>query len=352
MKHRLKMWLREAWARLLYHTGLHALVNRVMPVRLTILAGHCVAPCEGEEVLPGDMKIGAESLRRLLGWLAARYETCTVADGVERLRSRSGGRSLVALSMDDGYRDNYEVLAPLLAEMGIPATIYLETRPLDERRPNWNHKLFWLLSRMPVGELVRRYGELCREPAGLEGALGGGEGKAAYLFKRALKYEVDRDDRDRTLDLLFRELGGEEEALCRALHLSWEQARELAELGFEMGGHTRSHPVLARLDADELDREIAESTASLRRELGERALRSFAYPYGRRWDVSEEAVERVRAAGYRNATTTHAGVNRPDSDPLRLHRLMIHDGSRLHLIAAEACGGFELLRRIGVDLSE
>ena len=46
MKHRLKMWLREAWARLLYHTGLHALVNRVMPVRLTILAGHCVAPCD------------------------------------------------------------------------------------------------------------------------------------------------------------------------------------------------------------------------------------------------------------------------------------------------------------------
>ena len=41
-KHRVKLFVREAWARALFHTGAHALVNAIMPRRLTILAGHCV----------------------------------------------------------------------------------------------------------------------------------------------------------------------------------------------------------------------------------------------------------------------------------------------------------------------
>ena len=52
------------------------------------------------------------------------------------------------------------------------------------------------------------------------------------------------------------------------------------------------------------------------------------------------------------ATTTHAGTNTPGSCPHRLARWMIDEATPLHLMAAEACGGFELLRRLGLDLSE
>jgi hypothetical protein len=37
---------------------------------------------------------------------------------------------------------------------------------------------------------------------------------------------------------------------------------------------------------------------------------------------------------------------------MELRRIMIDEDARLHLIVAEACGGFELLRRAGLDLSE
>ena len=43
MKHALKGWLREAWARGLVHLGLWRLVDRLMPRRMLVLAGHCVA---------------------------------------------------------------------------------------------------------------------------------------------------------------------------------------------------------------------------------------------------------------------------------------------------------------------
>ena len=60
----------------------------------------------------------------------------------------------------------------------------------------------------------------------------------------------------------------------------------------------------------------------------------------------------MRAAGFASATTTHAGTNGRGSDPYELKRIMIDEDAELHLIAAEACGGFDLLRKIGIDLSD
>ena len=56
--------------------------------------------------------------------------------------------------------------------------------------------------------------------------------------------------------------------------------------------------------------------------------------------------------GFTVAVNTHAGTNDGGSDPYQLRRLPIDDSSELHLLVAEACGGFDLLRRVGLDLSE
>jgi peptidoglycan/xylan/chitin deacetylase (PgdA/CDA1 family) len=79
---------------------------------------------------------------------------------------------------------------------------------------------------------------------------------------------------------------------------------------------------------------------------------SFAYPWGRRWDYNKDTAAIVSKSGFENAVTMHAGVNLPDSRATELKRLAIADDARLHLLATEACGGFELLRKFGVNLSE
>jgi hypothetical protein len=50
--------------------------------------------------------------------------------------------------------------------------------------------------------------------------------------------------------------------------------------------------------------------------------------------------------------TTHAGTNTRATDPLRLRRWPIEEHTPLHVPGAEAAGGFELQRRIGLDLVE
>lgn len=347
------MIVREVYARLLFHTGLHALVNALMPRRLTILAGHCVSPSPSSEHLPAEMKIDVAKLESILRWFRQRYRVCTIGEGVQELR-HGRGRSLIALSMDDGYRDNHRVMQPMLQKLGVGATVFLESRALDERRVNWSHKFFWILTKLSIAEFVQRYGELCRDQRAYHAAnqyVTEGREDPVYQFKRILKYETDPHDRDRVVDLVFAEQGGDEARLADLLYVTWEEARAMQAAGIELGGHTVSHAILSKLAPDEAEREIREGRESLERNLG-REIQTFAYPWGRRWDFDEAAERAVTRAGFQTAVTMHAGTNRPDTPPTRLHRLAIDENAKLHLLVAEACGGFALAAKLRLKLSE
>ncbi len=351
LKHKLKRILRECWARLLTHSGLHLLVDRLMPRRMLILGGHCVEHAECNASLPSDMKISRARLAAILARLGRRYDLTTVGAGLQSLGS-GRGRSLVALTMDDGYRDNVQVLLPLLEELGASATIFIESAALDERRVNWTHKYFWLLDRMEPGVFAAEFAASCTdEPLGAQLVQAAGGERATYQMKRALKYDADQEQRDRVLDELFVARGGDEGALCERLYLTWEDARVLHGAGIEIGGHTVTHPVLAGLDPERQAAELVGSRQALERGLGVQ-VRAMAYPFGRRWDFDDNAVVAVAAAGYTCSVTTHAGTVGPDSDPFQLKRWMVVEGTGMHLLVAEACGGFDLLRRLGLDLSE
>jgi peptidoglycan/xylan/chitin deacetylase (PgdA/CDA1 family) len=350
-KHALKLFLRRIYARALFFTGLHAVVNRLMPRRMTILFGHCVDEPAINGFLPADMKIRAERLERILAWLARRYDMVTIGEGLERLERAGRGRSLVALSMDDGYRDNRTALPAILARTGARATVFLATGPVSGGGVDWSHKLFWMLARgEPIELLARRYLDLTADEqarAGLRRALEGG-GDHVHAVKRVLKYDADPDERERVIDALFRAGGGDEAELRGALYMTWDDARALLAGGIEFGGHTMSHHVLSTLPAARQAAEIRGCTEALERELGVRP-RVFAYPFGRRWDYDAASKAAVRDAGYAAAVNTHAGTNARRG--LELARLALGDGSDLALLAAEACGGFDLLRRVGIDLS-
>lgn len=351
-KHRLKLALRDLYARTLYHTGLHRVVDRLMPPRLTILAGHCVTHASNAH-LPPDMVVAPERMREMLTWFSRRYRLVTVSEGWERVRTGKVRGGSLALSMDDGYKDNALAMQPLLAEQRWPATVYVETDVLDERRVNWSHKYFWCVAQRSEEAFARAYAEGCREPevrASLESALEDGS-RLGYRVKRVLKYDADPADRARVTDDIFRAWGGQESALCESLFMTWDDVAALAAAGLEIGAHTRSHPVLSRLGADEQRAEIGGSAESIERTLGRRP-RSFAYPFGRRWDVDPHSSVAAGEARFETAVSSHSGTNEAGADVHALKRVCIDNDFRMHLLATEVCGGFELLRRLGLDWSE
>ena len=99
--------------------------------------------------------------------------------------------------------------------------------------------------------------------------------------------------------------------------MSWEDIRALDAAGMEIGGHTRTHPILTKIahDNNKLDYEISEPKRIIEQQLGHPII-SFAYPFGAKNEAVEVAVAR---AGYMTARTTISGVW---NDPL--HRLEFH----------------------------
>jgi peptidoglycan/xylan/chitin deacetylase (PgdA/CDA1 family) len=80
-------------------------------------------------------------------------------------------------------------------------------------------------------------------------------------------------------------------------NMSVTDLRELANAGFEIGGHTVNHPILTDIDSGSVRREVGDCKRSLEAILG-REVSSFAYPRGR---FNAEVVSEVRKAGFRCA---------------------------------------------------
>lgn len=112
--------------------------------------------------------------------------------------------------------------------------------------------------------------------------------------------------------------------------MTWEQIKEMDNAGMEIGGHSRTHPILTRIMTDEeLDKEILGGKEILEAHLGH-SINVFAYPFG---ETDERVIAAVRRAGYMLARTIRSGVwNDPD------HRLEFHG-----TLASDTFSDFERL---------
>lgn len=98
--------------------------------------------------------------------------------------------------------------------------------------------------------------------------------------------------------------------------MSKDQVRALHEAGFEIGGHTRTHPHLTECDDPALESEIAGNRDDVASITGSPP-RTFAYPYG---DHDDRVVEAVRRAGYAGACTITLPGRKMRRDPYRVER--------------------------------
>jgi len=101
--------------------------------------------------------------------------------------------------------------------------------------------------------------------------------------------------------------------------MDWPALRALQSNGWEISGHTKTHPRMAELNDPEAILELTESKAKMEAELGT-PVRTFCYPFG---SVGERSPRLVRGAGFVAACTTKSGIARSASDPFLLPRVKI-----------------------------
>jgi len=102
--------------------------------------------------------------------------------------------------------------------------------------------------------------------------------------------------------------------------MGWDSIRTLADLGFECGAHSMTHPRLARLSPDEQDRELGDSRRTIEDQIG-RAVRHVAYPFGSFNAAVRDAADRC---GYLTGCTVAPGIATLADDPLTLDRIPVN----------------------------
>jgi peptidoglycan/xylan/chitin deacetylase (PgdA/CDA1 family) len=275
---------------------------------LSILIYHRVLP-EPDPLVPE--LVCASEFEWQIGVLDRWFRVLPLGEAVARLRAGTLPPRAACVTFDDGYADNATVALPILRRRGVPATFFVATAFLDGGR----------MFNDGVIETVRR----ARGETLDGGSAGLGRLPIATLAQRraaidrligALKYlPVSR--RQACVDALAAACGS---TLPDDLMMTSDQVRELRAGGMEIGGHTRTHPILAGLEPEQARREIEEGRRRVEAIIGE-PVRLFAYPNGKpRQDYRREDVAAVRDLGFDAAVSTAWGVSSPRSDVFQLPR--------------------------------
>ncbi len=320
----------------LYFSGTPLFASRAMKGMGTILMLHRVREPDDTDFAPNRiLEITPAFLEAVLHHVHERGMVCvTLDEAVKRIATGDTSERFVTFTLDDGYKDNFTVAAPIFNRYRIPFTVYLATD-----LPDGTAELWWVV----LERVIASANEMrVRFPSGDETFVtrSSSDKNAAWnaiywqlrgLGETALRAEVQR---------LASEHGVNIQSVTRELAMSWSDLRNLATQPYaSIEAHTASHVALAHMSAEDARADIARGLARHKLELG-RTPQHFSYPYGDPTSAGERDFELISEFGFRSATTTRKGLIYPaHADGLmRLPRLSLN-------------GNFQSLRILDVLMS-
>jgi peptidoglycan/xylan/chitin deacetylase (PgdA/CDA1 family) len=264
----------------------------------------------------GDPFFGAlptDVFDRQMRLIARHYVVLPVEELVGRLRAGTVPRNALAITFDDGYRDVLTHAAPILARYHLPATVFLATGFIGTGEIPWYDRLADALKATSALRVSMPFSEEVLPLETRQARL-----HALATLQAHLKGLPDVDFR-KALDTLLESLGKGDHDREKNAFLRWDEVQALRGLGFRIGAHTVSHPILSRLSLDQARTEVIESKRAIEARCGI-VPRAFAYPNGGEADYTPEVIELVRSAGFECAVTTRFGLNTARTSPWELRR--------------------------------
>jgi peptidoglycan/xylan/chitin deacetylase (PgdA/CDA1 family) len=220
-------------------------------------------------------------------------------------------KKAVAITFDDGYKDNYLHAYPILRKYHVPATIFLASGSIGGRDLFWWDKVGYAVWHAGVRQI-----------------------QLAELGNYQLESDIDRRHAalailerlkglpDWRKNLLIRELINRAEAdipdgLGEQLILSWEEVIEMSRNGIDFGAHTVTHPILLNLPTELARWEIAQSKKDVETRIGKR-VHFFAYPDGQ---FNAQIADMVREVGFIGACAAYPSWISSTANPYELGRI-------------------------------
>jgi peptidoglycan/xylan/chitin deacetylase (PgdA/CDA1 family) len=264
-------------------------------------------------------------------------------DGYAQSLRQKNRRTVLVITFDDGYADNYTHGLALARALEMPITVFLVPGYIESGDRFWWFEGRYLVEHTQVEKAV--LGEKVYHLQQPE------ERKDLELaIDKRLRYAATVAERQAFLAQVREMLGVPGPALPRVdaeRPLSWDEVAEMEASGWVLfGAHTMHHPILSYLtDHEELRREVQECRAVLEQRLGH-PVRTFAYPVGQQQHIGEHVIQAVQQAGYTWAFTTVSGINTQQSDRYLLRRVEADVTQHPLVLAAEVAGLWSFFARL------
>jgi peptidoglycan/xylan/chitin deacetylase (PgdA/CDA1 family) len=297
--------------------------------RLLILAYHGISLADEHEWDASLFMSPADFAARLRLMKRAGCAVLPLGEAVERLYAGDLPEKAVSITFDDGTHDFKERAYPLIAESGLPVTLYLTTFYSEFNRPVFNGVCSYLLWKGRGAALDLK--PLTGRDASLDLSTAAARDEAARALREFAEQEkLDAGGKDALAARLARRLKVDYEELCarRLLHiLTPDEVKALHDSGVDIQLHTHRHR--APLERALFLREVEDNRRRIREMTGADA-EHFCYPSG---VYDPRHLPWLEEAGVRTATTCDVGLASRASIPLLLPRLL--DSSSLSAVEFE-----------------
>ena len=201
----------------------------------------------------------------------------------------------IAITFDDGYRDNLLNAVPILEKYKVPATIYITSRFLEGKCEMWWYEIKKFIDENELINFIynnKNYKFILKSNKSKIKAFK----QISSLFKK-LKYQ----QQNKLLELITRNTQRIQYTndLLNVDDLIKLNSKKLITLG----AHTHNHVALSYLNDSECLDELSTSKKIIEKIINKK-VRHFAYPYGGEKEISGREPEVLKSLGYISAVTT------------------------------------------------
>lgn len=204
-----------------------------------------------------------------------RYKIISIDEAVFMVENNKSFNNHLVITFDDGFKELYEIVFPILKEDNIPACTYLISNCVDNNDLMWRNKLEHIINttssqklKIGVEKLVENFdlpevkkNETIMQWSFNSWKMSEKENYVNFLWEELIELKLE--------DFLKN----------NKPYLSSSQIIEMSNNGWIFGNHTKSHPILSRLNSHELYSEIVDTKEELEKKL-KIPIVHFSYPFG------------------------------------------------------------------------
>lgn len=264
-------------------------------------------------IQPG-VRVLETSFRSHVTFLNSQFHIVSLIELFERLRLGENISGYCAITLDDGWLDNYTCAFPVLHELQLPATIFLATGLIGTDRMFWPEELAACLQRIEFVDKLR-YAHILQTIIGNVPA--SSEERLDKVIMALKSWEPQRRE-----DFLAELRQAHHLPAAGRMLMNWDEVREMHASGLiDFGAHSHNHVMLDQVPFSEAEQEIKLSRDEIEHQLGV-APTLFAYPNG---NYSPDLEALLIRHGFKGAVTTRKDWVGKGASPFTIPRIGMHE---------------------------